>query len=62
MVMQIPFLLSTGKVKTKTTNKTPAFVEKKKNNQKICFLLKGSVNGNKKTGSNKRRSGNTRSS
>ena len=47
--MQTPVLfLPTGQIKKVTTKKTPKLVEQKKNKEKICFLLKGRVNGNQK--------------
>jgi len=50
MVMQVAALfLPTGVIKKTSTKKTPKLVEKKKNNEKICALLKGRINGNKKT-------------
>ena len=53
--MQVAALfLPTGKSKKVSTKKAPKIVEQKKNNQKICALLKGRVNGNEKTSSKRR--------
>lgn len=47
--MQTPALfLPIGTIKKISTKKTPKVVEKKLKNKKICALLKGRVNGNKK--------------
>lgn len=54
--MQIPaLLLPTGTFKKISKKKTPAIMEKKIKEQKICALLKGRVNGNQKNSSKKRR-------
>jgi hypothetical protein len=55
--MQTAILLGIPKVSTKST---PKVVEQKKNNYKICALLRGSINGNKETSSTKRRTRTTR--
>ena len=44
-----------------STKKTPQFVEPKKSNYKICALLKGRIDGDKETGSTKRRTRTKRS-
>ena len=50
MVMQTAALfLPKGVIKKLSMKKAPKLMEKKKKNEKICFLLKGRVNGNKKT-------------
>lgn len=58
MVMQTAFLLGTPKTSMKVT---PKLMEQKKNNYKICALLRGSINGDKETSSTKRRTGTKRS-
>lgn len=51
--MQVPALfLPFGEVKKISTKKTPKIVEKKTKQKKICALLKGRINGNKKNGTN----------
>ena len=53
MVMQVPALfLPIGAIKKISAKKTPKIVEKKIKKKKICALLKGRVNGNKKNGIN----------
>mgnify|MGYP003342933174 CR=1 FL=1 len=47
--MQVAALfLPTGSIKKTSTKKTPEFVEKRNKPKKICMLLKGRIDGNKK--------------
>lgn len=51
--MQVAALfLPIGAIKKISTKKTPKIVEKRVKNKKVCALLKGRVNGNKKNGLN----------
>jgi hypothetical protein len=49
MAQVAALFLPVGVMKKSSTKKTPSYVERKKQEQKICALLKRSVNGNKKT-------------
>lgn len=50
--MQVPALfLPTGAIKKISAKKTPKVVEKKSKNKKVCALLKGRIDGNKKNSS-----------
>ena len=47
--MQVAALfLPIGKIRKISTKNTPNIVEKKEKPKKICVLLKGRINGNKK--------------
>ena len=61
MVMQTPFLLMPKNgIRKTSTIKSPILVEHTKKINKICALLKRGIDGNEKTGNNKRRSRPTR--